>query len=49
MKNNTINNLQALRAFAALNVVFYHALGIASSYGYNADFFNYLKEWGACG
>ncbi|MBL4646011.1 MAG: acyltransferase [Rhizobiales bacterium] len=42
----TINNLQALRAFAVLNVVFLHALQIGASYGQGTDVFAFLDGWG---
>lgn len=44
-----INNLQALRAFAALNVVLFHAIGTASAYGYESKFLSFLNGWGANG
>ena len=42
-------NLQILRAFAALNVVLFHTIGTATSYGYETNFFSYLEGWGANG
>lgn len=42
-------NLQLLRAFAALNVVLFHTIGTAVSYGYETDFISYLEGWGANG
>ncbi|NUF85128.1 acyltransferase family protein [Acinetobacter seifertii] len=44
-----INNIQALRAFAALNVVFYHIIGASISYDLPATSFLFLKEWGQNG
>ncbi|HCD9551699.1 TPA: acyltransferase [Acinetobacter baumannii] len=44
-----INNIQALRAFAALNVVFYHIIGASITYGISANGFHFLKEWGQNG
>ena len=44
-----INNLQLLRAFAALNVVLFHTLGVASLKGYDTQLFQFLKGWGASG
>lgn len=44
-----INNIQALRAFAALNVVFYHILGASISYEMPAPLFLFLKDWGQNG
>lgn len=42
-------NLQALRSFAALNVVFFHIIGTASVYGYPVNVFAFLTGWGANG
>lgn len=42
-------NLQLLRAFAALNVVLFHAIGTSSSYGYEANLILPLEGWGANG
>ena len=42
-------NLQLLRAFAALNVVLYHTIGAAVSYGYETNLISYLEGWGANG
>lgn len=44
-----LNNLQALRAFAAINVVIYHTLGNADKYGFGAHWLSYLAEWGRVG
>lgn len=44
-----INNIQALRAFAALNVVFYHIIGASVAYGLPASAFLFLKSWGQNG
>lgn len=44
-----INNLQALRAFAAINVVLFHTLGVANFFGYKTQIFNFLNGWGASG
>lgn len=44
-----INNIQALRAFAALNVVFYHIIGASITYNISAEGFYILKEWGQNG
>ena len=44
-----INNIQALRAFAALNVVLFHALDMSNSYGYNFELFRILRGWGQNG
>lgn len=43
---NKLNNLQALRAFAALNVVLFHIIGTASKYGFSVDFLNVFEGWG---
>jgi exopolysaccharide production protein ExoZ len=42
-------NLQILRAFAALNVVLYHTIGLAPSYGYETNLISSLAGWGANG
>ena len=42
-------NLQALRAFAALNVVLFHILGTANSYGFPTHHLHFLVGWGANG
>jgi len=42
-------NLQILRAFAALNVVLYHTIGTAISYGYETNWISYFEGWGANG
>jgi exopolysaccharide production protein ExoZ len=42
-------NLQILRAFAALNVVVYHIISAAASYGYETNLISYLEDWGANG
>ena len=44
-----IMNLQLLRAFAALNVVVFHTIGTADSYGYETNLISYLEGWGANG
>lgn len=44
-----INNIQILRAFAALNVVLYHIMGASISYGLPASSFLFLKDWGQSG
>lgn len=47
--NKKINNLQALRAFAALNVIFYHIIGTSPSYNFQLKTFDFLTGWGANG
>ena len=42
-------NLQLLRAFAAINVVLFHAIGTANGYDRPAKFFAPLQGWGANG
>lgn len=42
-------NLQALRAFAALNVVLFHALGTSISYGFPVYSLHFLSDWSASG
>ncbi|MDC1297582.1 acyltransferase [Octadecabacter sp.] len=44
-----ILNLQLLRAFAALNVVLFHIIGTATSYGYETNLISSLEGWGANG
>lgn len=44
-----INNIQILRAFAAINVVLYHIIGISTSYSQRTSLFQHLENWGACG
>jgi peptidoglycan/LPS O-acetylase OafA/YrhL len=45
----TIENLQILRAFAAINVVIYHVIGISTSYGFEPTQLVFLEGWGANG
>lgn len=44
-----INNLQALRAFAALNVTLFHTLATSDAYGYQLNLFSPLLGWGGNG
>lgn len=44
-----INNIQALRAFAALNVVYFHVIGAAQAYGQNVQQLSFLEGWGSNG
>ena len=44
-----ILNLQLLRAFAALNVVLFHAIGTAAGYDYETNLVATLEGWGANG
>lgn len=44
-----LDNLQSLRAFAAINVVFFHILGTASAYGFQPKQLWFLEGWGASG
>lgn len=48
-KKVVLTNIQALRAFAAINVVFYHIFGTAKSYGFPLKFFAFLETWGRNG
>ncbi len=48
-KNKRITNLQALRAFAALNVVVFHCIGTSQFYGFTPQFFLLFEGWGANG
>ena len=44
--NKKLNNLQALRAFAALNVVLFHLIGTSASYGFGVDHLKIFEGWG---
>jgi len=44
--HNKLNNLQALRAFAALNVVLFHIIGISKSYGFGVVGLKIFDGWG---
>lgn len=44
-----LTNIQALRAFAALNVVFFHVIFNSKIYGHPIIFFAYLDGWGSNG
>jgi len=44
-----INNIQALRAFAALNVVYFHVIDAAQAYGQNVQQLSFLEGWGSNG
>lgn len=44
-----INNIQSLRAFAAINVVLFHIIETSASYSQNVDKLSYLEGWGANG
>lgn len=44
-----LNNLQLLRAFAALNVVLFHAIATSASYSYETNFISVFEGWGANG
>jgi exopolysaccharide production protein ExoZ len=46
---NRINNLQALRAFAAINVVVFHAIGTAAGYAMPVYYLKPLEGWGSNG
>ena len=48
-KKRMLLNLQLLRAFAALNVVLFHAIETSATYGYQANFISALGGWGANG
>lgn len=48
-KTGIINNLQILRAIAALNVVVYHGIGSAREYGFTPDTLAFLAGWGTSG
>ena len=42
-------NLQLLRAFSALNVVLFHIIATAQSYGRKTDLILFMEHWGANG
>ena len=44
-----INNLQYLRAFAAIIVVMFHIIGTANFYDFYPKYFNMMGGWGASG
>lgn len=44
-----IYNIQALRAFAALNVVMFHVIGIAAIYDQDVEALSFLAGWGKNG
>lgn len=44
-----LNNLQILRAFAALNVVLFHIIAIAAEQGFAIPSLEFLRGWGANG
>jgi len=44
-----ISNLQLLRAFAALNVVFFHIIGTSKAYGFGVVSLSFLEGWGGNG
>lgn len=41
-----INNIQVLRAFAAINVVLFHVIETSASYSQRVGFLRYLEGWG---
>lgn len=45
----TISNLQALRAFAAINVVVYHSINTTVGYGHKVPLSGFMEGWGRCG
>ena len=49
MPERQVENLQILRAFAALNVVVFHAIGSSNNYGFEAVVFPVLGQWGTSG
>lgn len=44
-----LNNIQVLRAFAALNVVLFHILGSSTTQGLAPGSLQFLQGWGECG
>jgi len=49
IKKQVIENLQTLRAFAAINVIVFHVISISSSYGMPTEHLLFLQGWGASG
>lgn len=47
--SGNINNLQILRAFAAINVVIFHIIGTSTAYGFEPDKLSLFRGWGANG
>ena len=43
------HNIQVLRAFAAINVVLYHIIGLQNERGYTPSLLQYFSGWGASG
>lgn len=48
-RGKVLTNIQVLRAFAALNVVFFHIIFNAKIYGHPIVFFKFLDGWGSSG
>ena len=48
-RKKTLPNLQILRAYAALSVVFFHVIWAAKSYGFRTDFTENIGNFGASG
>lgn len=48
-KKIKLNNLQIIRAFAALNVVLFHSIGSSKDYGYPPILLDFLAGWGMSG
>lgn len=44
-----IKNIQILRAWASIVVVFYHTLGMSKSYGQQAEYLSFFGSWGVHG
>lgn len=44
-----INNLQVLRAFAAILVIIFHTIGVAKVFGYNTSIFTSVPSFGSFG
>lgn len=44
-----ISNIQGLRAFAAINIVFVHAIHFALSNGFESKFAYFFRDWGSNG
>ena len=49
MNEQSIENIQALRAFAAINVALFHIIGTAASYSQSSNYLSALEGWGSNG
>ena len=49
MKYKIINNIQLLRALAAINVIIFHTIGTSTLYDLDTNFLSYFEGWGKNG